>query len=520
MEPPQLREKESLQFSEYTISRPSSTRGSQQPCIPDLEKAEAPFLVQSTIREPLKGITEEGKLPDEHVVDLEGPDDPSNPLNWPTWYKWMTVVLVSLMTFVNTLGSVITAPGVPLILAEFHSTNPQYTTLLVSIYEMGETFGPLLIAPMAELYGRLPVWHISNILFVAFCVGCALSSNLSMLIAFRFLSGCASAPTVIGPSIIGDIFVPEQRGKAMSLNIIGPLIGPVAGPVAGGFLTQLLGWRWMFWIMAIAGSAFAVPSLLFLKETYKVTLLERKVKKLRAETGNQALRSKYDTGATPSNVFKQAIIRPAKLAIFSPVVLIIALYASVVYGYLYIIFTTLTEVMQMTYHFTQGATGLSYLGLGIGFVIGLVIFTFLSDRLLRRASFPTPETRLTPLLLTLPAVPTGLLLYGFTARPSIPFPVPIIGTALVSFGVMLTAIPTKTYFVDAFELHAASALAVGVICQSAMAVVLPLGGPGLYAKLGLGGGNAVLAGVAVSLAPVPVLVWKYGAVLRGRSLEN
>ena len=379
---------------------------------------------------------------------------------------------------------------------------------------MGETFGPLLIAPMSELYGRLPVWHVSNILFVIFAIGCALSSNLSMLIAFRFLSGCASAPTVVGPSIIGDIFVPEQRGKAMSLNIIGPLIGPVAGPVAGGFLTQALGWRWMFWIMAIAAAAFTVPSLLFLRETYKVTLLAQKTKQLRAETGNQALRSRYDTGATPRSVFKQAIIRPAKLAFFSPIVLIISLYASVVYGYLYIVFTTLTEVFQTTYHFSQGAAGLSYLGLGIGFVIGLVTFTFLSDRLLRRATTPTPETRLTPLLLTLPALPIGLLLYGFLARPSIPFPAPIIGTALVSFGVMLTAIPTKTYFVDAFELHAASALAVGVICQSAMAVVLPLGGPGLYAKLGLGGGNAVLAGIALVLVPVPVLIWRYGGVLR------
>ena len=43
-------------------------------------------------------------------------------------------------------------------------------------------------------------------------------------------------PDMLGPSIIGDVFMPEKRGLAMSLNIIGPLIGPVAGPVAGGFL--------------------------------------------------------------------------------------------------------------------------------------------------------------------------------------------------------------------------------------------------------------------------------------------
>ena len=101
METRELREKESLQFTEYTVSRPSSTRGSQQPCIRDPEKAQPQAVAVPALSEPLNGIDEEERPAEGNIVDFEGPEDPSNPLSWPTWYKWMTAVLVSLMTFVK-----------------------------------------------------------------------------------------------------------------------------------------------------------------------------------------------------------------------------------------------------------------------------------------------------------------------------------------------------------------------------------------------------------------------------------
>lgn len=72
-----------------------------------------------------------------------------------------------------------------------------------------------------------------------------------MLIAFRFLAGC-SAPYTIGGGVIADLFVQEDRGAAMALYSIGPLIGPIIGPVAGGYISQAEGWRWVFWVIAIA----------------------------------------------------------------------------------------------------------------------------------------------------------------------------------------------------------------------------------------------------------------------------
>ena len=142
------------------------------------------------------------------------------------------------------------APGVPQLMQEFESTNSELASFVVSVFVLGFAVGPLLGAPLSEIYGRLWVFHTCNCLFFTFTVACAVSSSLDMLIVFRFLAG-ASAPYTIGGGTIADLIAQEKRGFAMSLFSMGPLMGPIIGPVAGGFLAQAEGWRWVFWVIAI-----------------------------------------------------------------------------------------------------------------------------------------------------------------------------------------------------------------------------------------------------------------------------
>lgn len=117
-------------------------------------------------------------------------------------------------------------------MTEFHSTNTQLASFIVSVYLIGYCFGPLVIAPLSEMYGRLPLYHVCNVLFVIFNVACALTPNLGGLIAFRFLAGLAgSCPLTIGAGSLADIISKEKRGAAMSSWALGPLFGPVIGPV-------------------------------------------------------------------------------------------------------------------------------------------------------------------------------------------------------------------------------------------------------------------------------------------------
>lgn len=247
-------------------------------------------------------------------------------------------------------------------------------------------------------------------------------------------------------------------------------------------------------------------------------LLHWKAARLRKETGNTELVSKMDRGLGPRQLFLRAIIRPTKLLILSPIVLLLALICAFVFGLLFLLFTTFPAVFEEQYHFSPGVSGLSYLGVGIGMAISLVAFATLSDKLQKaRGDSAKPEDRLKPMAWVLPTVPIGIFWYGWSAEAQTHWIVPIIGTSFFGFGVLWVILPSQVYLVDAFGPEAAaSALAANVVLRLLCGAFLPLAGPSLYANLGLGWGNSVLGFIGVAFLPVPVLFSRYGGWLRER----
>jgi hypothetical protein len=151
-------------------------------------------------------VTADAEAPqDPNIVDWDGPSDPTNPQNWPMSKKWGIIASLGACTLITPLASSFFAPGVPKVLREFHETSNVIAAFVVSVYLLGFAIGPLFIAPLSELYGRIYLYHVCNLLFVIFNVACALSKSMGMLIAFRFLAGCAgSSPLTIGGGTIAD----------------------------------------------------------------------------------------------------------------------------------------------------------------------------------------------------------------------------------------------------------------------------------------------------------------------------
>lgn len=136
---------------------------------------------------------------DRNIVWWDGPNDPQDPLNFSPWLKILNIALVAAICFVSPLASSMFAPGVPQLMDEFKSDNVELASFVVSVYVLGYAVGPMFLAPLSEIYGRLPVYHTCNIGFFAFTIACALSTNLNMLIGFRFVAGCfGSAPLTNG----------------------------------------------------------------------------------------------------------------------------------------------------------------------------------------------------------------------------------------------------------------------------------------------------------------------------------
>lgn len=94
---------------------------------------------------------------------------------------------VSFYTFITPLASSMMAPGLPQIAEHYGITNETITALTLSIFLLTFAIGPLIFGPLSEMYGRTWVYHIANLLFLAFNLGCAFSDTVGILLGFRLL---------------------------------------------------------------------------------------------------------------------------------------------------------------------------------------------------------------------------------------------------------------------------------------------------------------------------------------------
>ena len=358
-----------------------------------------------------------------------------------------------------------------------------------------------------------------DVFFTLWQIGCALAPNIASLIVFRFLAGVGgSACLSVGGGVIADLFPIHQRGKANAMFTIGPLIGPVLGPLLGGFISQRAGWRWVYWLLLITCGVMTCVNFVVGQETNPSVLIHRKMKALRKEPGQEHFQSLYPA-KTPALVV-QSIMRPLRI-MSSPMLFLLALYMSFVFGLLYLIFTTTTTLFTGSYGWSLELTGLAYLGIGIGFCAGNFTVAKISDPTVVRLTKANngvyhPEMRLAPCLFFAPFIPISFFWYGWTADKHVHWIVPIIGLLPFGFGGVGIFASIQTYFIDASGAYAASAVAGLTAMRCLFGAFLPLAGPSMYSALGLGWGNSLLGFIALGLMPGPFLIYKFGTALRER----
>ncbi|RAL04138.1 MFS transporter [Aspergillus ibericus CBS 121593] len=470
---------------------------------------------------------------DKGIVGWDGQLDPANPQNFTQNKKWILLALISSFTFISPLASSMFSPAIGYMAADFHVTNESLLSFSVTIFLLGYTFGPLVLAPLSEIYGRRIIFSFANWFFVVWQLGCALAPNLTSLIIFRLLAGVGGVGCVtLGAGVIADLFPIQQRGMATSIWALGPLIGPVIGPICGGFIGEEIGWRWVFWILLIASGAIAAMIEVFNRETYAPVLIRWKTHQLAKDLQRDDLRSAYDlargtttTVPTASHVLRQGLRRPLILLVKSPIVLLLSVYMAVVYGLLYLFFTTITSVFEETYGFSTGLSGLAYLGIGIGFLVGLLLIALSSDRIVKKLTARNhgtflPEMRLPTMIVFSCLLPISFFWYGWSAKYHVHWIVPILGMMPFGIGMMGLYMPIQTYVIDCYPAYAASANAALTALRSLVGALLPLAGPKLFSSLGLGWGNSLLGFLALAFVPVPIFFNRYGQRIREKYPVN
>ncbi|KAI1431139.1 major facilitator superfamily domain-containing protein [Xylaria sp. CBS 124048] len=466
---------------------------------------------------------------DPNLVTWTGADDPQNPKNWKFTKKWAAVFTVSLFTLISPVSSSLVAPALGKISEDLGITQDFERNLTLSIFILAYAVGPLAWGPLSELYGRVIVLQLVNLIYLFFNLGCGLARTKGQLIAFRFLSGLGgSAPLAIGGGVLSDLFNAEDRGKAISLYSLAPLLGPAIGPIAGAFISQNTTWRWGFYSTTIADGVIQAAGLFFLQETYVPTLLAWKKKRLIKETGNTDLHTPFDhPDRTIGKTLRIALARPFRMITTQIIVQVIAVYMLYVYGIVYIVLTSFPMLFSGPkpegYGEPIGIGGLNYISLGLGFFAGAQICAPLQDRIYmlmkkRYGGVGRPEYRVPMMVPGAILLPTGLIIYGWTAEFKSHWIFPNIGAFLLSASVTISFQCLQTYIVDTYTRYAASAVGATTVLRSLAGFGFPLFSPALYDRLGLGWGNTLLALIGVVLGwPGPFLLWKYGERMRKRS---
>ena len=389
-----------------------------------------------------------------------GVDDP---LNWPSKKKLLNITCIFLMCIVSQVGtfsvythplttirpfaSSVFTPAIPDLKREFHATDPYLPFFVLSTYIFGYAVGPLLISPLSEVFGRVPLYHLCNTLFTICTVLCGRTSSLRLLAAARFLAGVGgSGVFALAPSSIADMFRKEKRGAIMALLFVAYSLGSSVGPIAGSYINAAWGWRWIFYTSGGAGFVVTVLKYIGLSETYEPVLRRAQLKKQK-RAQPLSMRSAYDLdgGATTIRVLGKAILMPIHMLFFSRAIFLTSFLTAVAYGSMYILYSTISTTFLVKYAWPSKFVDLAYLSTTAGVLLSMIAGAVISDTVVKRRKRNDdnrPENRLLPMFFFWPLVSAGLVVYAWTAHNKIHWAVPLSGAGVFGAGAMSSMVST------------------------------------------------------------------------------
>ncbi|KAK3672996.1 hypothetical protein LTR78_007107 [Recurvomyces mirabilis] len=467
-----------------------------QQIMPPIEVTADPDIEMAIVVEARPPV----KPDDPYLVAFDQPSDSDNPKDWSATLKWTVTDALSATCFNRIMVSTIMAPALPAIAAELHMTSTE-SFMALSIYVLATAIGPLLLSPLCEIYGRKPILHASNLWFLKFNIVCGFARNKQTLIAARFLAGFgASAIFSLAAAVLGDIWRPEQRGTTLAVYSLIPLLGSAVGPIIGGIMAERTTWRWD----VLVNICFPGP------HGGSVTVYER------LQADRNVLASIW-----------LSFSRPLRLLATHPIVQIVAVFQAFNYGVLYIVLSSFATLWTEHYHQHVGTSGLHYIAIALGEVVGSQVAGRLMDRIFAHLTAnaglsegeSAPEWHLPLVLPSVRIVSSGLLVYGWAAAFHVHWMVVDIGAFLYSFGGQIVGQPMTAYIIDAYPEYVSSATAATRFVTSMYAFAFPLFTPAMYRVLGYGWGNTVISLAAVVLlVPAPLVLWRYGARLRTKTV--
>jgi DHA2 family multidrug resistance protein len=172
----------------------------------------------------------------------------------PAARLWGTIA-ISAATFMTVLDMAIANVALPTIAGDL-GVSPNQGTWVITSFAVANAIAMPLTGWLAQRFGQVRVFTASVLLFVIASWLCGLAPNMGMLVAFRAMQGFVAGPLIpLAQSLLLSSYPPALAGLAMSSWSMVNLLAPVVGPVLGGWISETIGWSWVFFINVPVGLA-------------------------------------------------------------------------------------------------------------------------------------------------------------------------------------------------------------------------------------------------------------------------
>jgi multidrug resistance protein len=239
---------------------------------------------------------------------------------------------------------------------------------------------PSFIGNFSDSYGRRPAYVVCCVIYLAANIGLGLQDSYAALLILRCLQSCGSSATIaLGSATAADMVTRAERGRYLGYASLGVTLGPALGPVIGGLLENYLGWRSIFWFLAILSGVLFLLVFAVLPETcrsvvgngsiappwYSMSLLAyvRQTRGSKTDQGTALGSAEAPPRRKRPNPF-------AALVMFADRSTGIVLgFGSLMYGGYYMVLTTLSTELTARFGYSSIVVGLCFLPMGLGTIL-------------------------------------------------------------------------------------------------------------------------------------------------------
>lgn len=214
--------------------------------------------------EPEKKRTADGAF----ILDPQPDENPNDPLNWAQWRRDAALLCLGWHCLVGGGQTPILAAGFPDV-AKDYGVSTADVALTTGLYMLGMGIGCMIASPTAIIYGKRPVYLAGVVLFLGASIWSAASPNYASLVIARIIMGIGVSPCEALPSAtIAEIFFLHERAYRIGIYTLLLLGGKNLIPLVSAVIIQSLGWRWVFWIVAIVVGFNLALLFVFVPETF------------------------------------------------------------------------------------------------------------------------------------------------------------------------------------------------------------------------------------------------------------